>query len=87
MIHEEEINSVSVVFTWAVCLEALPRLQRREAKLKRCTGAEREWDFGKVRCLEFKGQSIREEEAAWRKNSKIYIKVPLSIVLKSNLQL
>ena len=77
MIHEKEIDSVSLVFTWAVCLEALPRLQRREAKLKRSTGAEREWDFGKVRCLELKGQSIREEEAAWRKKLQNLHKGPL----------
>lgn len=42
-------------------------------------GAEREVIWKSEVCR-FKGQSIREEETAWRKNSKIYIKVPLKVL-------
>ena len=41
VIHEKRNNNVNLMFIWAVSLEALPRLQRREEKLKRSTGGER----------------------------------------------
>lgn len=85
MIHEKrEVNSVNFMLIRAFCLEALSRLQGREENLKQHKEGDAVWNFGRVRSLEFEGQSPGEEGAAWRKSSKICQKDPSSIMFNTN---